>query len=221
MNKDLEEKLISIAEERQVKDDPSHDFEHIRRVSFLAKKISEHEEVDLEIVIPAMFFHDTVVHAKNSPESHNETEESASVTGEILQTFEEYPKEKIACVQACIRECSFTKGLKPSSRESAVLQDADLLESTGAISIIRTFSSSGGMHRHFYDPRDPFRKKTEPEVKGKAVTFGLDLFYTRLLKAKERMHTDFAKKIADRRTQFLRDFLEELEMELKEAGVIF
>ncbi|MCX6786649.1 MAG: HD domain-containing protein [Candidatus Kaiserbacteria bacterium] len=216
MNKTLEEKLISIAEERQVKGDPSHDFQHIRRVFFLAKKISEHEEVDLDVVIPAALFHDTVVYRKDSPESKNETEESARIAGEILETFDEYPKEKIPLVQACIRECSFTKGLKPSSQESAVLQDADLLESTGAISIIRTFSSGGQMQRQFYNHEDPFRKDTEPDV----TNSGLDLFYIRLLKAQDRMHSEYAKKIAERRTQFLKDFLKELEMELTEAGVI-
>lgn len=216
MHKSLEEKLIDIAEKRQIKGDPSHDFQHILRVFFLAKKIGEHEAADLDVVIPAALFHDTVVYRKDSPESKNETEESALATGTILETIEEYPKEKIPQVQACIRECSFTKGLKPSSPESAVLQDADLLESTGAISIIRTFSSGGQMNRQFYDPQDPFRKTTEPDVKSS----GLDLFYVRLLKARGRMHSDYAKKIAERRTEFLEKFLDELSLELSEAGII-
>jgi len=215
MNKKLEEKLIMIAEGRQIKGDPSHDFQHIKRVFFIAKKIAGLEKVDLDIVIPSALFHDTVVYRKDFSESKNETEESAFVTGNILQELKEYPKDKIPQVQACIRECSFTKGLKPSSRESAVLQDADLLESTGAISIIRTFSSGGQMHRQFYNPQDPFRKNTEPDV----TNSGLDLFYVRLLKAKDRMHTNYAKKIAERRTQFLTDFLEEFKIELDESGI--
>lgn len=216
MNKALEEKLITIAEGRQVKNDPSHDFQHIRRVFFLAKKIGEFEKADMDVVVPAALFHDTVVYTKGSPESKNETEESAFVTGNLLQELEEYPKKKILRVQECIRECSFTKGLKPSSRESAVLQDADLLESTGAISIIRTFSSGGQMNRPFYNAEDPFRENTEPDVKDS----GLDLFYVRLLKARDRMHTAYAKNIAERRTQFLKDFLTELKVELGETGII-
>lgn len=216
MDEYLERELFRIAEERQVKGDPSHDFQHIRRVSFLAKKIGEHEEADLEVVMPAALFHDTIVYRKDSLESKNETDESALATGDILHALEGYPKEKIPSVQTCIRECSFTKGLQPSSLESAVLQDADLLESTGAISIIRTFSSGGQMQRQFYNPQDPFRRDTEPN----AGDSGLDLFYVRLLKAQGRMHTEYAKKIAERRTQFLKDFLAELELEFKEAGVV-
>lgn len=216
MNKTLEEKLSVIAEERQSKGDPAHDFQHIKRVLFLAKKIGEHERADLEIVIPAALFHDTVVYRKDLPESKNETEESALVAGEILKNISEYPEGKISQVQACIRECSFTKGLKASSLESVVLQDADLLESTGAISIIRTFSSGGQMNRQFYYPEDPFRKTTEPNVRDS----GLDLFYVRLLKVKDRIQTDYAKKIVERRARFLESFLEELKIELGEAGII-
>lgn len=216
MNIALKEKLFTLAEERQVKGDPSHDFQHIKRVVFLATKIAEEEKADLDIIIPAALFHDTVVYKKNSPESKNETEESAIVTAEILNAIDEYPKEKIPGVQACIRECSFTKGLKPSTLESSVLQDADLLESTGAISIIRTFSSGGQMNRQFYNPDDPFRIQTQPDV----TNSGLDLFFVRLLKAKDRIHSQYAKKIAERRTQFLLDFIDELKIELLEAGIL-
>jgi len=215
MEKQVEEKLIALAEARQVKGDPSHDFQHIRRVLFMAKKIGAHEKVDLDVVIPAALFHDTVVYRKDSEASKNETDESARVAVEILQALE-YPQEKIPAVQACIRECSFSKGLKPSSRESAVLQDADLLESTGAISIVRTFSSGGQMNRQFYFPADPFRKTTEPNVSES----GLDLFYARLLKASARLNTAFAKQIAKRRDKFLKRFLAELETDLVEAGIV-
>ena len=215
MNQNLENRLAKIAEERQAKDDPSHDFQHIKRVLFIAKEIGRLEKADLDIIIPAALFHDTVVYMKNSPESKNETKESAIVVGDILSNIDEYPKEKISKVQACILECSFTKGLQPSTLESSVLQDADLLESTGAISIIRTFSSGGQMRRQFYSPDDPFRKQTIPNVSES----GLDLFFVRLLKAKDRMHTDYAKKIATRRTNFLADFIDELKIELSEAGI--
>lgn len=214
MNKTLEEKLISIARDRQVKSDPSHDFQHILRVLFIAKKIGKEENADLDIVIPAALFHDTVVYMKNSKESKNETEESAEVTAEILSGIDEYPKEKIPRVQACIRECSFTKGLKPSSKESAVLQDADLLESTGAIAIARTFSSGGQMNRPLYELSDIFRDKGLPDVN----TSSLDLFFTRLLKVGDRVHTNYAKQISERRTNFLKEFLKELRIELEESG---
>ena len=101
--------------------------------------------------------------------------------------------------------------MNPTLKESMILQDADLLESTGAISIMRACSSSGQMGRPLYNLEDPFCKNQKPQK----VSFGLDLFYVRLLKAKDKVHTKTAKIIAKRRTNFLRNFLKELSLELK------
>lgn len=215
MKKSLREKLITIAQERQVKTDPSHDFEHVRRVFNLAVQIGKSVGADLDIVIPAALFHDTVVYAKNDPRSKNETDESARVAGKILSKISGYPKKKIEVVKMCIRQCSFAKGIKPDMLESRVLQDADLLESTGAISIMRTFSSCGQMGRVFYNPHSPFFKKNEIHFQS-----GVGLFYSRLLVAEKRMHTHYAKRIAKRRTAFLKKFLNELEIELRESKII-
>jgi uncharacterized protein len=75
---------------------------------------------------------------------------------------------------------------------------------------MRTFSSAGQMKRAFYNKDDPFCKNREPDSK----EYALDLFYNRLLKAQDRMHTETAKRIAIRRTKILKNFLKELELEL-------
>jgi len=215
MTPTIKNQLVSIAKEKQTKDDPSHDFEHIRRVLNLAEKIGKSVKADLDIVIPAALFHDTVVYRKDSPESKNETDESAEKAGEILASFDEYPKEKTEKVKICIKQCSFTKGIVPDLLESKVLQDADVLESTGAISIMRTFSSGGQMNRSLYNPEKPFFEKDEADFPS-----GIGLFYRRLLLAEKRIHTAFARKIAKRRTKFLKDFLKEFKQELEETDII-
>ena len=113
MEKSLEKKLIEIAREKQVKNDPSHDFQHILRVFNLAKKIGRSVKADLDIVVPAALFHDIVVYRKDHPNSKNETDESAEVAEKILSNVKNYPKEKIASVKTCIKQCSFTKGIVP------------------------------------------------------------------------------------------------------------
>lgn len=210
----LHTQLFAIAQARQDATDPSHDFSHIRRVLGMAKKIGESVNADMDIVVAAALFHDIVVYQKNDPLSANEAEESAVAAGEILANMVEYPKEKISAVQTCIRECSFSKGTQASSLESEVLQDADRLEATGAISIMRTCASSGRMNRKLYDPSDPFREHTEPTRFASA----LDLFYLRLLIVEKTMHTELGKTIARHRTKFLEDFLVQLKQELMEAG---
>ncbi len=215
MNTSLKNKLLKIAEDKQIKDDPSHDFQHSLRVLNLAIKIGESVNADLDVIIPAALFHDVVVYKKDSLKSKNESNESAEVALDILNEIKEYPKEKINNVLICIKECSFSKSITPYLLESKVLQDADRLEATGAISIMRTFSSCGHMNRQFYDPKDPFCEKG-------AVAFrsGVDLFYNRLLIVGKTMHTKLAKKMARKRTLFLEKFLKQLREELVESGVI-
>jgi uncharacterized protein len=215
MTPKLIKQLRTIAEERQMKDDPSHDFGHVHRVFLMATKIGESVNADLDVVLPAALFHDTVVYKKDSPQSLNEANESAEVAGEILSTVKGFPKEKIENVKTCIRECSFTKGITAKLLESQVLQDADLLESVGAISIMRTFSSCGHMNRAFYNKKHPFYEKHEKDFPS-----GIGLFYRRLLAVEPRLHTKLAKKIGKQRTLFLKKFLNQFEKELKESGVI-
>lgn len=211
-----EKKLVNIAEEKYPTGDPSHDLQHALRVLNLAKKIAKSVNADLDIIVPAALFHDVIVYPKNSPKSKHEATESSILAGEILNKQKDYPKKKIDKVKTCILQCSFSKGIIPELIEAKVLQDADRLEATGAISIMRTFSSGGQMKQPFYFPEDPFHKKTEP-VK---FNSGIALFYRRLLVVESGMHTSLAKKIAKRRTKFLKDFLKELRLELKESDIM-
>jgi uncharacterized protein len=215
MNELLKSKLTKIACEKQTKNDPSHDFSHVQRVLNLAIRIGESVGADLDVVIPAALFHDIVVYPKNSPQSKNESDESAEAIKKVLNELAEYPKEKIKLVETCVKECSFSKGITPELLESRVLQDADRLEATGAISIMRTFASSGQMNRPFYVPEDPFCKNGPQQFSS-----AIDLFYRRLLVVEKTMHTRLAKKIAKSRTKFLNVFLKQLERELIESGVI-
>ena len=121
-----------------------------------------------------------------------------------------YPEDKIFRIKTCILECSFTKGIIPNLLESKILQDADMLESTGAISIMRIFSTTGQLARKFYDMDDPFCTNRSPE----GLKHTIDVFYSRLLKIKDRIHTESARRIAERRHLFLEEFLEELRIEL-------
>ncbi|MDP2598621.1 MAG: HD domain-containing protein [Candidatus Liptonbacteria bacterium] len=216
MTGSLKKKLTKLAEKHQVKGDPSHDFHHILRVLNLAVQIAKRERADMDVVIPAALFHDVVVYRKDTKKSKMESDESAQIAGKILDDITSYPKQKIDKVLTCIRQCSFSKGITPSLLEAKILQDADRLEATGAISIMRTFSSGGQMKRPFYDPHDPFRTKSVSEKFGPS----LDLFYQRLLRVEKTMHTNWAKKIARRRTRFLKTFLSELKTELSESAVI-
>ncbi len=215
MDKEIEKQLLKIAEKYQTRTDPSHDFNHVLRVLNLAKLIGEQENADFDIFIPAAIFHDIIIYRKDDPKSRYETDESATFAENILKDIKLYPQHKIKLVADCIKQCSFSKGIKATSLESKILQDADRLEATGAISIMRTFSSGGQMNRHFYNPENPFNKQNNT-----AKETNLDLFFNRLLIVEKRMNTKIAKNIAKGRTNFVNQFLKQLKTELKESSII-
>ena len=180
----------------------------------LAVKIAREERADLDIVIPAALFHDSVVY-KGTDNYRKEHEESAKLAEEVLLTIPEYPKEKIREVAYAISVCSYSKGIVPRTIEAKVLQDADMLESTGAISIMRTFGSSMPMHvKAFYNMKDPFCERREP----KPMKYSLDLFYQRLMRVSKRMHTKSAKRLTKHRDEFLKVFINEFRQELEETN---
>jgi uncharacterized protein len=205
----LEKRLICIAKRRLPKDDPAHDIAHALHVLHNAKLIAKEEHVDMEVIIPAALFHDIVNYPKDSPRALRAPDESAVATRRILKGIN-YPRAKIKDVETAISSCSFNKGVEPTLSAAKIIQDADGLEATGAISIMRTFSTSGAMNRPFYSFEDPFCARRKPQD----LRYGLDLFYTRLLVIEGRMHTKTAKRIAHRRTEFLKEFLSELKGEL-------
>ena len=204
------QKLIKKARERISKQDSSHDFGHALRVLANAEYIASIEGGDLEVIIPAALFHDVVIYPKNDPLSKLAATESAQVAKEILETLD-YPSEKIPLVMQAIEEHSYSNGIQPALLESRIIQDADRLEITGAIAIMRTFSSTGQMQRRFYDLEDPFCKQRLPGSKVSAI----DFFYTRLMKV--NFHTSAAKRLAKKRTPFLHQFLKQLQKELTEV----
>ncbi len=210
----IKERLITALKER-INNDLSHDLGHAYRVMGLAARIANEENADFDVVIPAALFHDVVVY-KGTENYHKEHEESSQFARDILSRITEYPKEKITKVEYAISVCSYSNGIMPETLEAKILQDADMLESTGAISIMRTFSSSIPMHvEAFYNLNDPFCGNREPEP----MKYSLDLFYQRLMKVSARIHTESAKRMAKHRDEFLYAFLNEFRQELEETNI--
>ncbi|MDD5317553.1 MAG: HD domain-containing protein [Candidatus ainarchaeum sp.] len=209
MDASLRFRLIRVARKKISSRDPSHDFGHAVRTLANAERIAEEEGGDLEVLVPSALFHDAVNYPKNHPLRHSSQQMAADAAEKMLKSVKNYPKGKIARVKTCIRECSFTNRTSPSTLESKILQDADALESTGAVAVMRTFASAGGLEKPFYDLSDPFSRNRKPDS-GK---YAVDLFYDRLLKVGLIMNTKTAKRMALKREKFLRRFLRELENE--------
>lgn len=210
MNSILKNQLIEELNNRILPSDISHEVNHTLRVLENALKINEKEKGDLDIIIPASIFHDLITYPKNDPRNKFSVDESAKEARKILENLKNYPKEKIEKVEKAILCTSLHRGIKADFLEAYIVQDADMLELTGAISIMRVSASSEKMKRPFYDPIDPFAENRELDD----LAYEVDFFYTIALKVEERIHTETGKIVASNRTKFINKFLEELKQEL-------
>ena len=190
--------------------DPAHDFHHIMRVYKNAKLIGRREGANMEVLLLAVLLHDIVVYSKGSAKSSRSSDDSADLAENILQSYG-YSQYKINRISYCIRLHSYSKRLVPASLEGRILQDADRLDSLGAIGIARTFSVGGSEKRTFYKADDPFCRSSR-DLDDRQWT--LDHFQTKLLKLKDLMHTRTAKKIAQERMRFMMLFIRQLQKEI-------
>ncbi|MBP7057012.1 HD domain-containing protein [Candidatus Gracilibacteria bacterium] len=214
MNAEQRQHLIAITKELASTDDRAHDFAHLYRVLCMAERIATEEHADMDVVIPAALWHDIVIYAKNDPRSKEASIHSAAKARELLTGLDWYPQDKIDAVEHAITRCSFSKNLPKDAIEQYIIQDADLLESTGAIAVVRTFTSGAQMNRPFYDLDDP-------EAKGRAFDAfanSLDLFPSRLFIVPERLYTQTAKKIGKERDAFVRLFYQQFVKEISGQG---
>ena len=211
MNKELFAKLCAAAKPYYPPNDPSHDWNHICRVFSYAHRIHSKEGGDFDVIAAAVLFHDCINIPKLCPEARDAARLSAKTARLELEALGEFDRDKIALVEICVMEHPFSGGITPTVMESKIVQDADRLESTGIIALMRTFVTSGAIGRPIFYWKDPLCKNREPEP----ANYGLDLAFSRLLKISGLLNTDTARTIAaesDHRTnQFLSLFEQEIQ----------
>ena len=192
-----------------LKNDPSHDFEHIMRVYKNAEKICKTESVNKKLVLISVLLHDIVKKSQSRKSSKSSADLSAEKSLDILRKLN-IPKLEIDIITEAIRNHSFTKKKISKTIEGRILQDADRLDAIGAIGIARAFCVSGVKNRPFYNPNNPFAKKRTLNDK----KWALDHFFKKLLLLENQMNTKFGKIEARRRTIILKKFIDNLKLEI-------
>ncbi len=165
----------------------AHDEGHVERVIRIARFIAEREGADVEVVVTAAKLHDI------ARDAENHAVESAKVARKILIEAGKDWKFIEAVVHA-IEAHSFSSGVEPKTLEAKVLSDADKLDAMGAIGVARAFLYSG--------------------EKGRSIEDTLKHFEEKLLRLKDMLYTETARKMAERRHEFLVKFYEEIKEEL-------
>lgn len=189
--------------------DPAHDFLHIRRVVATALKLAREERADMRIVLPAAYFHDFVAIPKDDPRRT----QASTLSGEAALRYLRdagYPAQHLEAIRHAIEAHSFSAGISSETMEAKVVQDADRLDSLGAIGVARCFTTGAFMGRPFYDEPDPFAERRAPDDK----SYTVDHFFVKLFKIAETLKTAAARKEGARRVAFMKGYLQQLSSEV-------
>lgn len=180
-----------------------HDYFHSLRVCRTALQLAQEEGADTVETALIALLHDAD-DVKLSPETHAHKDRAAA-----FLIKEGLSEEKISRILAAIDQISFrgTDSVVPSTLEGRCVQDADRLDALGAIGIARTFAYGGNHGRAMYDPGEKPCLGMNGESYRARVSTSVNHFYEKLFLLKDMMNTDSAKRLANTREAFMREYL--------------
>ena len=205
-------RLDVIARARCTGLDPAHDYLHVARVAASARTLAAAEGARVEVAVAAALLHELFNYPKGHPDSALSGEVCAGQAADVL-TAEGCDDGFVAAVRHAIRVHPFSRGLPPGTPEAAVLQDADRLDSIGAIGIARCFATGTTMGAPFYAENDPFGRERALDDKA----FSLDHFPKKLLRIAGTLNTASARALAGPRVALMEAFLAQLRAEIDGA----
>ncbi|MEG7336981.1 HD domain-containing protein [Bacillus sp. 0102A] len=173
-----------------------HDWHHVSRVADIALYIGEKENADLFIVEITALVHDLI--DVKMPDTFRF---SVSEVYDQLVFFG-VEKEDADRVIHIITRMSFRDRDKlakePHSIEAKAVQDADRLDAIGAVGIARAFMFAGAKGHSLYGNDQSAYAH----------------FFHKLLRLKDMMNTDTARKLAEERHDFMLQFVRQLEKDV-------
>lgn len=209
----LIERTSAFVKQQLANAEGGHDWFHIERVYNNSLLIAKKEPVNLLVVQLGALLHDIA-----DSKFHNGDE---TVGPKVARTFlqaENVAEETIQHVINIIKNISFKGGnfnTTFTSAELQVVQDADRLDALGAIGIARTFNYGGFKNRAIYNPEiKPQLNMTKEEYKNSTAPT-INHFYEKLLLLKNKMNTKTGKQLAQKRHEYMEQFLNQFYSEWK------
>jgi len=188
-----------------------HDWHHIHRVYVNALEIQKHEGGNKKIISYAALLHDISDHKFNG----GDFERGGQIAQSLLIKWGVSSKQ-VTHITEIISNMSFSKsidGAKDLTLEGQIVQDADRLDAIGAIGIARTFAYGGHKGNPIYTPDLPIAQFSSKEAYLNHRSSTIHHFYEKLLLLKDKMNTKTGKKMAEKRHQFMVEFLDQFYAE--------
>ncbi|MEH7418208.1 HD domain-containing protein [Neobacillus drentensis] len=191
-------------------DATGHDWYHVDRVRRNALHICKKERFGDPFVIEmAALLHDI------PDEKLNKTVELGRAKLESFFKTISVPDEVKGHIIQIIDSISYKGGQKTelNTIEAKIVQDADRLDAIGAIGIARAFAYGGKKGQLIYDPAIQVREEMRLEEYRNGKSTSIHHFYEKLLKLKDLLNTDTARKMAEKRQEMMLSFLEQFYQE--------
>ena len=186
-----------------------HDYFHTLRVYKMATYIAREEQADRLTVQLVALLHD-VDDIKLSPATYEKKDNARKflLAHGLAQTT-------IDAICRMIDEISYTgkDSISPATLEGKCAQDADRLDAIGAIGIARAFAYGGSHNRFMYHPDIKPKTEMSKEEYRKHQTTTVNHFYEKLFLLSAMMNTPTAKRIAEAREQYMKDYMDEFMAE--------
>jgi uncharacterized protein len=193
-----------------------HDWWHIYRVWMNTRAILKDEQItdsnEIEVAEISALVHDIADH-----KFHDGDDTIGPETAFIWCTKNlKWEDKRAKRIKSIVANISF-KGIGVDEVMEdyigKIVQDADRLDALGAIGIARTFAYGGFVKQPIHDPElSPKQHQSFNEYKNERSTT-YNHFYEKLLFLKDRMNTKSGKIIAEKRTNYMLEFLQTFRQE--------
>jgi uncharacterized protein len=187
-----------------------HDWQHIRRVWTNAQSIGHAENAAMTPVELAALLHDLDDWKVSGAHPGSYPDKAAAVMKE-----RGIDVETIESVTTIIQNIDYKGSLdkdRALSLEAQVVHDADKLDAIGAVGIARCFVFNGHIGRLMFDPsvfpQDELTQAQYTDLSREKNT-GINHFFDKLLRLKDRMYTTEGQRLAAKRHDFMVSYLRE------------
>lgn len=200
------QKTAQYVEEKLTGEGSGHDWWHIIRVRQMAERLALEEGADSFICQMAALVHDLADEKIAGSEEAGLAEVRQLL--DSLGLFDHQTQEILTIIQGISYKGGTLRDV-PLSLEGQIVQDADRLDAIGAIGVARTMVFSGHKQRPIHDPQVAVREQMTLEEYRSNQGTAISHFYEKLLKLKDLMNTQTAKRLAQGRHDFLELYLEQ------------
>ncbi|HEY8473264.1 MAG TPA: HD domain-containing protein [Natronosporangium sp.] len=212
------QRLVTVVRREYMPDSPTHDHSHLARVAALAATLCRAEGGNEVIVHCAAWLHD--LHREARPAGREFFVSPEAMDGRAIHYLEVagIPGHLHAAVLEAIHytdRYSFSdRPPHAASLEARCVRDADNLDAIGAIGVARTFAFGGSHDIPLFVDEAELRARLFEHDEKPAST--IHHFYDKLLRLPGELETPTARRLGERRGQYLKDFVRQFMWEWDE-----